>query len=139
MSSGDDDEEIGAECPYYGPQCGETLTEVEGAEQDVETEHRGKDVPHIVREPQVVSLLHEGHRLGRIVRRCNLVSRHAAKETCCPSRGIAIVSIAVLVYFHIDTIVCTAIMLFESIALAHRSSEIDKGDDCKESNAQRIR
>ena len=83
----------------------------------------------------MICLFHKRHRLGGVVRRGNLISGHATKETSHPTRGFTPMCITICIDFHIDTIVCTTIVLLQTIAFAHRRHEIRKRYRSKQGNA----
>ena len=58
VSSGNNDEEITAESPYYRAKNGQFATEVESTQQYVEAQQIGKYIPHILGQPQMIELAH---------------------------------------------------------------------------------
>ena len=91
VAGGDDDQEIGAERPEHSAQGRQMLAEVEGPQQDVESQQIDEQVPHIVGQPQVIGLLEYRHRVGAVVRRCYLVGGHTGEQTvgpACPLAGL---------------------------------------------------
>ena len=67
VSGSDDNQEIGAEGPEHGAQCGQLLTEIEGTQQDVEAQQVHEQVPHIIGQPQMVGILHLRQQVGTVV------------------------------------------------------------------------
>ena len=49
MSGSDDNQEIGGKSPEDRTQSRQVLTEVEGPQEDIETQEIGKHIPHILR------------------------------------------------------------------------------------------
>ena len=62
-SKATNDEEIAAERPHHCTQRRHPLTEVKRPQQNVEAQHRSKYIPYIIREPQMVCILHKYHCL----------------------------------------------------------------------------
>ena len=89
VSGGNDDEEVAGERPHDGPQCRQILTEVEGTQQDVEAQQVGKDIPHVLGQPQVIPRRGLRQQLRRVVRRRQLIRRHTAKQRIGPARALA--------------------------------------------------
>ena len=89
VSGSDDNQEIGAESPQHGTEGGEMAAEVEGAQQDIETQKIGKKIPHIVGQPQMIGVGSHGHGLGTLVRGGQLVGGHSAKQAVGPARHLA--------------------------------------------------
>ena len=56
MSCSNDDKEIGGECPNDGAECRQGLTEVEGSQQDIESQEVCKDIPNIVGQPKMIGI-----------------------------------------------------------------------------------
>ena len=75
-----DDEEVGGEGPDDGAQHGQMLTEVEGAQQDVEAQQVGKHVPYVLWQPQMVGIGQHRQVVGGVVRGRHLIRRHAREE-----------------------------------------------------------
>ena len=67
MPCGNDDEEIAAERPYHSTQRGKIPTEVEGTQQDIEAQQVGKNIPYVLRQPQVICLLHLCQRIRTLI------------------------------------------------------------------------
>ena len=85
MPCGDNNKEIGREGPEDTTQCCEMLTEVEGSQQDVESQQIGKDKPHILWQPEMIGVHYLRQQVGRAIRRCHLIGGHTRKERVCPT------------------------------------------------------
>ena len=88
MSGGNDDQEIGGEGPEDTSQCCQMLTEVKRSQQDIEPQQIGEHVPHVLRQPEMIGVSHLHQQVGRSVRRCHLVRRHATEQGICPTRTL---------------------------------------------------
>ena len=75
-----DDEEIAAESPYYGAQRGQIPTEVKGTKHDIEAKQVCKHIPHILRQPQVISLNDAIKTLCTLIRWSTLIGRHTTED-----------------------------------------------------------
>ena len=71
-----------------GSWLGSVLTEVEGTQQDVEAQQIDEQIPHIVRQPQVIGLLDERHGISTMIRRSNLIGGHAREQRIGPARTL---------------------------------------------------
>ena len=89
VARGDDDEEVRRERPDDGSQHSQLLAEVEGAQQDVEAQEVGKDVPHILGKPQMVGVHDLLQTVGTRIRRRSLIGGHAAECGVGPARHFA--------------------------------------------------
>ena len=89
MTGSNNDEEIAGESPYHSSQHGQILTEIESTQQDVESQQIGKDIPDILRQPQVIGTLCLLQRLAAAIRRGQLIGGHAAKQGIGPTRGLS--------------------------------------------------
>ena len=56
MTCGNNNQEIGREGPDNTSQRRQLLTEVEGPQQDVESQEIGKHIPHVLRQPEVIGI-----------------------------------------------------------------------------------
>ena len=88
MPCGNDDEEIARERPDDTAEHGQIPAEVEGTQQDIESQQVGKHIPHVLRQPQVVGLLRLLQQLRTLVRRRYLVRRHTTEQRVRPSRPL---------------------------------------------------
>ena len=68
VSGSNDNQEIGAESPKYRAQRCQLLTEIEGAQHDVEAQQIDKQIPHIVGQPQVIGILHLRQQVRTLIR-----------------------------------------------------------------------
>ena len=82
----------------------------------------------------MVCLFHKRHRLSGCVRRCNLIGGHTAEQTRHPTGCFPTMRFTVSVDFHIDAIIGTTIVLFQTIALAHWRHEICPRNHRKQSD-----
>ena len=89
MAGGYNDKEVAAESPYYRAKHSQLAAEVEGTQQDIEAQQVGKDVPHILGQPQMIELAHLVEHLLAVVRRRHLVGRHTAEERVGPTRYLS--------------------------------------------------
>ena len=89
VAGGNDNEEIGREGPHHAAQRRQVPTEVEGTQQQIETQQIGKQIPHIVGQPQVPHVLHLRQHVRRLVRRCQLVGGHTREQRVGPTGALA--------------------------------------------------
>ena len=138
MACGNDDEEIAGESPKDGAQHSEILFEVEGAQQDVEAQEIGKDIPHVFRQPQVVGILHLAQDIGRGIGRRDLIGGHTAEGGIGPAgalAGLFEIELALLT----ESATCRGVFAVEDSAVDVSRHEVDKTDDGKEDDGQDIR
>jgi hypothetical protein len=74
-----DDKEIAAECPHHSSEGSKIPTEIKGTEHDVEAQEVGKDIPHILRQPKVISLNNTVKTLRTLIGRSTLIGRHTTE------------------------------------------------------------
>ena len=64
------------------------LTEVKGAQHDIEAQQIDKQIPHIIGQPQVIGLFYGRQRSGTAIRRGNLIGGHTREDGIGPSRAL---------------------------------------------------
>src|SRR5574344_1596860 len=138
MTCSNDNEEICAECPYHRAQRRQGLTEVESPEQDIESEHVCKEIPHIVRQPQMICIRHCVQCVHTLIRRCALIGRHTAECGVSPSAylpGLLIVFGCIPSESHS----CRRVVAIEYSALGVGWEEISKRQYYEQHHCQQIR
>ena len=137
MAGSDDNQEIGTESPDDGAQRSQILTEVEGAEQNIEAQHIGKDVPHILRQPQVIGFDSLRHVVGRMIRRCHLVGGHSTKQGIGPTTAFSCL-LLILNTFLTSASSSRGIMTIENTPLNIGGEEISEGQNGKQQHCQHV-
>ena len=138
MACGNDDEEIAGESPKDRAQHSEVLFEVEGAQQNVEAQEIGKDIPHVFGQPQVVGILHLTQDSGRGIGRRDLIGGHTAESGIGPTgalAGLLKIELTLLT----ESAARRGVFAVEDSAVDVSRHEIDKADDGKENDGQKIR
>ena len=113
------------------------LTEIECAQQDVEAEQIGKQVPHIFRQKEVVGLDHGIETLHAAIFGRSLIGGHTAEHGVHPSCGFAVGHL-VFGNFTPQSFACRRIVAEQNPAFNVGRKEIGKRYDCKKDNGQHI-
>ena len=113
------------------------LTEVEGTQQDIETQQVGKDKPHILGQPQMIGIHRLRQQISRSVRRSHLIGRHTTEEGIRPSATLT----GLLQIF--DTFLsgassCRRVMAIEDTSFDIGGKEISKGQNGKQQHCQHV-
>ena len=138
VAGGNDDEEVARERPYHAAQQGQVPAEVKGAQQDIEAQQVGKDVPYIVGQPQVVGLLGLLQHRRAVIRWRHLVGGHAA-EQCIGPTGTLARTLFVSVHLLSGTASCRRVMAVEDAPFRIGREEIGKRHYGKQNDHQHIR
>ena len=77
MTGSNDNEEIAGECPDHGSQCCHPYLEIKAAEHDIEAQEHNEHICGNIRQAQGVPCLDSSQCIGAVVRRCQLICRHA--------------------------------------------------------------
>ena len=137
VPGGDNNKEIGGECPHDGSQRCQPLAEIERTQQDVEAQQIDENIPHILGQPQVISL----HRLTQhrrtVVRRSRLIGRHAAEQRIRPARTL---SRTLIIFRRLLPRAATGrgIMLIQDAPLNVGREEISERNQCKNHDHQHV-
>ena len=89
MSGGNDDEEVGRERPGYGSESGGQGAETQNPHQNIKTNEVEEHIIEHARSSQAVRFGHPGQRVGRLVRRRDLIRRHTAEDRVGPARSFS--------------------------------------------------
>ena len=130
VSGGYDDEEIGAERPYYGAKHSQLATEIEGSEKDVESEKVSKDVPHVLGKPEMIKIAHLIEDGLAVIRRSHLISRHASEERVGPACAFS-GTLIILRQLHSRSASCGGVVTIKDASFGVCREEIGKRDDSK--------
>ena len=125
MSCRYDDEEIAAESPYYGTQSSQIDTEVKGTQQNIEAQQVYEDVPHILRQSQMVYRFHLRQQGRTWVRWRHLVGRHTSEQSVCPACALSC-TLLVLYRFLSCSTSCRRVMTIEHTTLYVSGEEVGK-------------
>ena len=131
MSGGDDDQEVGGEGPDDTSQRRQRLSEVEGAQHDVEAQQVGEDVPYVLRQPQMVGVEGLRERARGVVGRRDLVSRHSAEEVVHPARALAR-TLIIVDLLRAKALGSLGVVAEQHLDLGDGNEEIGKPDECEE-------
>ena len=137
VARGDDDEEIAAESPDDTAQYGQILTEVEGSQQNIESQQIGKHQPHIFGKPEVIDVLGALEQLLAIVGRRHLIGWHTAEDGVGPA-GLLAGLLLVLYRFLAGATSCRGVVTIENATVEVGRHEIDKSDDGKQYHRQDV-
>ena len=130
VSGSYDDEEIGAERPYYGTKHSQLTTEIEGSEKDVESEKVSKDVPHVLGKPEMIKIAHLIEDGLTVVRRSHLISRHTSEERVGPACAFS-GTLIILRQLHSGSASCGGVVTIKDASFGVCREEIGKRDDSK--------
>ena len=64
------------------------LSEVEGPQQDIESQQVHEHIPHVLWQPQVIGINHLRQQVSRAIRRRCLVGRHTSEEGIGPTTAL---------------------------------------------------
>ena len=138
VAGSNDDKEIGRECPYDGTQHRHPATEIECPHQDIEAQQIYKNIPHILRQPEMIGIdgLHQWLRTA--IRRSHLISRHAAEKGVRPARHLAR-SLPVLHLLLTGTYTGRRIVAIQDLPFNVCRKEIGKRNQGEEDENQHLR
>ena len=131
MSGGNDDQKVGGEGPDDTSQRRQRLSEVEGAQHDVEAQQVGEDVPYVLRQPQVVGVEGLRERARGVVGRRDLVGRHSAEEVVHPARALAR-TLIIVDLLRAKALGSLGVVAEQHLVLGDGNEEIGKPDECEE-------
>ena len=137
VTGGNDDEEVTGESPYHSTQGCHPLTEVEGTEQDIETEKVGENEPHILWQPQVVGIHSLVQSVHTLVRRHHLIRGHAAEHRIGPTRRPTGLLLE-LSSLHHGTLACRGVVTIKNPSLYVGGEKVCKRHCRKEQHHQYV-
>ena len=116
VARGNDDEKIRREGPHDGTQCSQMPAEIKGTQQNVEAQQIGKNIPHILGQPQMIGLHHLVQHTRALIRRRRLISGHTAKRGIRPTRHLAR-PLVIFRHFLTGTAPCRSIVPIENATI----------------------
>ena len=138
MARRDDDEEIRGESPHNGAQSRHPHLEVEGAQQDVESEQHNEHIPHIRGQKQLIHLLDIRQRLVRLITGSKLIGRHPTEQRVRPT-GRLTRPVIILFRLTARTDSGHSVMLGKDPSFKHCRTEIGERDEGEKHDCQNIR